>query len=327
MIFAFTPAVSGIERREVTPGAALPQNAIWVDLLKATPEERALVERSLAVSLPSLEEMREIETSSRFYEEGGALYMTVTMIAQADSPQPIADAVTFILARQVLVTLREAEPRPFATYAARLQRTPLIQASGAEVAIGLLETFVARIADIVEALSLDLDRQSRTVFYTDATPRSGERQDLRDVIRALGRDEDIATSARESLVGLARMIRYLSLAFDAESTARPDQRARLRTLRRDIDSLNEYIAFESQKTQFVLNATLGMINIEQNTIIKIFSVVAVVFLPPTLVASIYGMNFEFMPELRWYLGYPWALVVMGLSAFAPWLYFKRKGWL
>ena len=327
MINVYAPGQNGIERHEVGPGGPLPDNPIWIDLVRPTPEERALVERALGVTLPSVEEMREIETSSRFYEDGGALYMTTTVIAHADSPQPVADVVSFILVRHVLVTLREADPRPFQIYSLRFVRTPLMQAGGEEASIGLLETFVDRIADIIEALSLDLDKQSRLVFYTDGKPQGGERQDLRDVIRALGRNEDIATTARESLVGIARMIRYLGLALDSDATRRPDHRARLRTLRRDIDSLNEYIAFESQKIQFVLNATLGMINIEQNAIIKIFSVVAVVFLPPTLVASIYGMNFEFMPELAWYLGYPWALILMGISAILPWLYFKRKGWL
>ncbi|HEY5607352.1 MAG TPA: magnesium transporter CorA family protein [Alphaproteobacteria bacterium] len=327
MINVYAPGPNGIERHELGAGEPLPDNSIWIDLAHPTPEERALVERALGVTLPSVEEMREIETSSRFYEDGGALYMTTTVIAHADSPQPVADVVSFILVRHVLITLREADPRPFQIYSLRFVRTPLMQASGEEAAIGLLETFVDRIADIIEALSLDLDKQSRAVFYTGGKPRGGERQDLRDVIRALGRDEDIGTTARESLVGIARMIRYLGLALDSDATRRPDHRARLRTLRRDIDSLNEYIAFESQKIQFVLNATLGMINIEQNAIIKIFSVVAVVFLPPTLVASIYGMNFEFMPELGWFLGYPWALILMGISAILPWLYFKRKGWL
>jgi len=327
MINVYAPGQTGIERREVGPGGSLPENPVWIDLVRPTLEERALVERALGVTLPSIEEMREIESSSRFYEDGGALYMTTTVIAQADSPQPVADVVSFILVRHVLITLREADPRPFQIYSLRFVRTPLMQATGEEAAIGLMETFVDRIADIIEALSLDLDKQSRVVFYTDGKPQRGEREDLRDVIRALGREEDIGTTARESLVGIARMIRYLGLALDNDAARRPDHRARLRTLRRDIDSLNEYIAFESQKIQFVLNATLGMINIEQNAIIKIFSVVAVVFLPPTLVASIYGMNFEFMPELGWYLGYPWALILMGCSAILPWLYFKRKGWL
>ena len=327
MINVYAPGPNGIEHHQAGSGGSLPDNPIWIDLTRPTPEERALVDRALGITLPSIEEMREIESSSRFYEDGGALYMTTTVIAHADSPQPVADVVSFILVRHVLITLREADPRPFQIYSLRFVRTPLMQASGEEAAIGLLETFVDRIADIIESLSLDLDKQSRAVFYTDGKPQHGEREDLRDVIRALGRDEDIGTTARESLVGIARMIRYLGLALDSDATRRPDHRARLRTLRRDIDSLNEYIAFESQKIQFVLNATLGMINIEQNAIIKIFSVVAVVFLPPTLVASVYGMNFEFMPELNWFLGYPWALILMGVSAILPWLYFKRKGWL
>jgi len=173
MINVYAPGPNGIERHELGAGEPLPDNSIWIDLAHPTPEERALVERALGVTLPSVEEMREIETSSRFYEDGGALYMTTTVIAHADSPQPVADVVSFILVRHVLITLREADPRPFQIYSLRFVRTPLMQASGEEAAIGLLETFVDRIADIIEALSLDLDKQSRAVFYTGGKPRGG----------------------------------------------------------------------------------------------------------------------------------------------------------
>ena len=271
--------------------------------------------------------MREIETSSRFYAEGDALFMAATIMAQSETPAPIGDAISFILVRHVLVTLREVEPRPFATYALRLARTPLMQASGEEVAVGLMETLIDRAADVLEALSVDLDRIERTIFETEQPGRRVTSQDLRGVIRALGRDEELTSTARESLLGIQRMIRYLALALESDATRRPDHRARLRTLRRDIDSLNEHIAFESQKIGFVMNATLGLINIDQNNIIKIFSVVAVVLMPPTLIASIYGMNFKFMPELQWDFGYPAVLILMGISAILPYLYFRRKGWL
>jgi magnesium transporter len=328
MIFAYLPGPSGIERREIAPGAALPDNAVWLDLFRPTADERALVERKLGIALPSFERIREIETSSRFYEDGGALYMASTVMAQADTAAPVSDVVSFILVRHVLVTLREVEPRPFAIYALRLARTPLMQASGEEAAVGLLEQLIDRIADVIESISLDLDRLARVIFEADQPGHKRVTgQDLRNVIRALGRDEELTASVRESLLGIQRIIRYLALAFEADAARRPDLRARLRTLRRDIDSLNEAMSFESQKIGFVLNATLGQINIDQNNIIKIFSVVSVVLMPPTLVASIYGMNFHFMPELSWHFGYPAALILMGVSAIVPYLYFRRKGWL
>jgi magnesium transporter len=224
--------------------------------------------------------------------------------------------------------VRYYESKAIPLFAQRLLRQPNLQCE--DVLLGLLEALVNRIADILEKLSVDLDSVSRLIFEErpgTERRRAGERRDLQVVLKLLGRNEDLASTARESLMGLNRMVRFL-LNLTEEEALRfgKERKARLKTLTRDIDSLNEHAAFELHKVNFLLDATLGMINIEQNRIIKLFSVAAVVFLPPTLIASVYGMNFDVMPELKWVFGYPAALVAMVLSAVLPYWYFKNKGW-
>ena len=326
MLYVFTRRQGLIERRERLEGQDLPPGALWYDLYEPTAEERALVEAALAVSLPSREEMKEIEPSSRLYVEGEAVYMTATILNRADDPNPSADPITFVLARQSLVTLRHVDPRPVAAYAARLARQPAAVAGAEDALMGLLEAFIDRFADILERVSLDLDQTSRSIF--DASPsRPGGERDLQAVLKTLARNDDLASTTRESLLSISRVISFLGAVIDGwPKKEAKDLRIRLKSASRDIASLAEHAGFETSKINFLLNATLGMINIEQNRIIKLFSVAAVVFLPPTLVASLYGMNFRHMPELDWAYGYPMAIGLMILSAVVPYLFFKAKGW-
>lgn len=333
MLRAYTPVPGGVERHELAPGQPVPAKTVWLDLDHPDAAERAAIEAYLALKLPTPEEMQEIEPSSRLYVEDDAIYLTATFLAHADDPNPTASPITFILKRHILVTLRYTSPRPFETYAQRLMnvRSPVVCNSGEEALIGLIESVVDRIADILERVSNELDAMGRQIFDDRKSTqgrRTAERRDLRAVLRSLARSEDLTATARESLLGLMRLIRFF------ETSAQPnvgpedrDHRERLRELTRDITTLGEHAGFELQKINFTLDATLGVINIEQNGIIKIFSVAAVVFLPPTLVASIYGMNFRNIPELDWVFGYPMALGLMVLSAIGPYFYFKRRGWL
>lgn len=328
MLSAYVVRNGSVASADVSLASALPQQALWVDTLAPTPAEIALVETSLGLHLPTHEEMREIEPSNRLYVENGAIFMTATVIVRADEPNPSNDVITFILSKGVLITVRHYESKAIPLFAQRLLRQPGAQCEDA--LLGLLEALVNRIADILERLSVDLDSVSRLIFGErpgTEKRRAGERRDLQIVLKMLGRNEDLASTARESLMGLNRMARFL-LNLTEEEALRfgKDRKARLKTLTRDVDSLNEYVAFELQKVMFLLDATLGMISIEQNRIIKLFSVAAVVFLPPTLIASVYGMNFDAMPELKWTFGYPAALVAMAMSAVLPYWYFKRKGW-
>src|SRR5262249_8501767 len=315
-----------IERTEIPKGTPLPSDAVWLDIVQPTPEERAAVEAAHRLTLPTAEEVREIEPSDRFYSEGVARFMTATILVHADAPLPQRASLTFILTGRTLITLRYVEPRPVATFAQKLLRGQEMCASGEEALVGLLESFIDRIADILEKIGQDLDQVSQTIF-AEAPSRGPqrERRDLQAVIRTLGRNDDLVSTIRESLLSLTRVISFLTATLSAIGDK--PLKARLKSARNDIVSLNEHAAFESHTINFHLDATLGLINIEQNGIIKIFSVVAVVFLPPTLVASIYGMNFDVMPELHWLNGYPLALGLMVLSAVVPLIYFRRKGWL
>ena len=308
---------------EVAPDGPLPAEAVWIDLLAPTREEERRVEALLGVEVPTHEEMQEIEVSSRLYEENGALYMTATVLCKAQSERPETAAISFILAGDRLVTVRYAEPQPFALFAARCQRAPGAHTRGDAVLAGLLDALIDRIADILEHIGREVDDISHEIFELSAKPGRG---DFQGILRRLGLRGDLTSKVRESLVSVGRLLMFLTQASTAQKLAK-NLRDRLRTMSRDVRSLTDHVSFLSSKINFLLDATLGMINIEQNAIIKIFSVVAVVFLPPTLIASIYGMNFAYMPELEWALGYPWALLLMLASAITPYLYFRRRGWL
>ncbi len=300
--------------------AALSPAAVWVDLLEPAPEEEAAVERILGIAVPTREEMEEIEASSRLYRDGDTLYLTTPVVTNADSDDPQSTAVTFILGARSTVTVRYGNPQSFANFASRAGRQRGFAITGDAVLLGLLETITDRLADVLERIGGDLDALSRRIFRpTDAA------SDLQALLRAIGCHGDLTSKVRDSLLGIGRVVSFLGI--DNERLPHKDTRQRLKTVTRDVRSLNEHAAFLSTKIGFLQDATLGMISIQQNNIIKIFSVVAVVFLPPTLIASIYGMNFDRMPELSWPYGYAFALGLMVVSAILPYLYFKRRGWL
>jgi magnesium transporter len=312
-----------LEAVELTgPELQLPARTVWLDLYQPAEAEEDAVERALGVDVPTREEMKEIEASSRLYREDDALFMTATLVTNADTETPESSALTFILAGDRLVTVRYADPLPFRAYAAYALKHPRTCGDGYAIFVGLLEAIVDRIADVLEVAGADLDRLSREVFSRSGAQAS---RDFHKVLSRLGRAGDLASKVRESLVSLGRLLAFA--VQGAQSSGRKAGSARLKTVGRDIASLSDYASFLNNKIGFLLDATLGMINIEQNAIIKIFSVAAVAFLPPTLIASIYGMNFAQMPELGWPLGYPLALALMVVSALLPYLYFKRRGWL
>jgi magnesium transporter len=300
---------------------------VWIDLLNPTREEDRVAEQALSISVPTPEEMAEIEASSRLYQEGGAHYMTAVILHQPvqDNLPPGATPVTFILAGHRLVTVRNAEPRAFKMFVGRAQKKDAACMSGAAVLTGLLEAIIDREADRVERIQAEVDKLSQTVFAVKGGQRT--RAGRFDVnIRTIGREGELTSKSRESLLTLHRLLTYLSHVM----TERGDDkalRARIKTASRDVQSLADHVGYLSAKITFLLDATLGMINNEQNTIIKTFSVLAVALMPPTLVGTIYGMNFANMPELSWGWGYAWALFLMVLSAVLPWVYFKHKGWL
>lgn len=297
----------------------------WIDMLHPSAEEEARVEALLGIEVPTREEMREIEHSSRFYQEKGASYITTTLVTKADSEQPETHAVTFILTAGPLVTVRYSEPQSFQNYIARHERYGKCH-NGICVMLGLVEAIVDRVADILENCGREIDGMSGTLFRPTAVASSvGSQINFQDMLKRVGHQGDLISKTRESLVGLTRACGYSFPLMGAKS--RSTEARRTETILKDLASLSDHASFLSNKITFLLDTTLGMIGIQQNATIKIFSVAAVVFLPPTLIASIYGMNFQHMPELGFRFGYPGAVSIMLLSAYLPYRYFKKKGWL
>jgi magnesium transporter len=317
------------------PIGVFPDGTVWVDLLDPTAEEQAFIASSFGLTLPSVEEMREIETSSRLYVEDDAIFMTTSVIFQADTDRPDQCDLTFILARRAMLTVRYAQPRSIPTFAARANKQPELLASPEDALLGILDAVVDRVADVLEMVGGRMDRLARRIFFARLqdkpqsararSKRTEETADLQEVLREIGRAGDLTHKIRDTLSGMDRLAAFLATATTGRFTK--DNKSALKTLQRDVRSLTEHVGFLSQEANFLLDATLGLVNLEQNRIIKVFSVASVAFLPPTLVGTVYGMNFQHMPELGWTLGYPWALMLMVLSGVLPLVYFRWRNWL
>ena len=322
MLSVYVPQDGMLGRVPVEPGERPPENAVWIDLVSPTVQEDKVVEQLLGVAVPTREEMQEIEVSSRLYVEHGARYMTATLMCQSDTATPKTTAVTFILASHRLVTVRYDEPRPFAIVEHKLGRACSPKIAGDTVLMDLLDAVIDRSADILERIGAEIDQVSHTIFEpeADATPSYNE------VLKALGRKGDLTSKVRESLVSIGRVLLFLANEAETMKWAK-DMRTQVQSMQRDVVSLTDHASYIGNKVTFLLDAMLGVVNIQQNAIIKIFSVAAVVLMPPTLVASIYGMNFKHMPELDFEYGYPLAIGIMILAAVLPYMWFKWKKWL
>src|SRR6186713_678731 len=314
MLTVYIPQGTSLERQTVSSGS-LPDEAVWIDLISPTVSEDKMVEELVGVAVPTREEMQEIEVSSRLYVENGARYMTATLMCQSDTATPKTTAVTFILAGHKLVTVRYDEPKPFALITNKLARACAPTVSGESIMMDLLDAVIDRAADILERAGADIDRASHDIFEPEGR-RTDRTITYRYILRAIGRKGDLTSKVRESLVSIGRLLLYLANEADSMKWAK-DTRAQLRGMQRDVHSLSDHAAYLSNKITFLLDAMLGVVNLEQNNIIKLFSVVAVIFMPPTLIASIYGMNFKMMPELQWEYGYYLAIVVMIAAAIGP----------
>ncbi len=313
-----------LELQEVpADNPALIKEAIWIDLLSPTKEEEALVEKYLGQGIPSREEMVQIELSSRLYKEHGTLFMTATIIAQSVSPDPKIDPVTFVLTQNQLITIRYINPQAFRLFTSQLQKLDTRDHDATTLLLGLLDATVDRLADILELVGHRLDDYSKTIFRPQN--HTTEKLDYQLLMQRIGANGDLNTKARESLITFNRLVTFFGQS--TSSVLNNEVHLRLTTLSKDIVSLSDHSTFLSSKVNFLLDATLGMVNIEQNNIIKIFSVAAVIFLPPTLIASIYGMNFHMMPELSWKFGYIFAIGLIVFAAWLPYKYFKHKKWL
>jgi magnesium transporter len=326
MLAIFAPVDAALKKTGGLALDALPENAVWIDLVSPTVEEDRAVERLAGIAVPTREDMQEIEISSRLYIENGARYMTATLMCAADSDSPRVSPITFILAKHRLVTVRYDSPKPFLLVENKLARGVAPGTTGEMVLLELLDAVIDRCADILERAGADVDAVSREIFEPDPALRTGHAKRYSDILITIGRKGDLVSKVRESLVSIGRLVTFVTAETDGVKWSK-DMRAQLKTMQRDVGSLTDHASYLSNKITFVLDAMLGVVNLEQNNIIKLFSVMAVVLMPPTLIASIYGMNFKIMPELEWQHGYPMALLMMLCAAVGPYMFFKWKKWL
>ena len=297
----------------------LPAGVIWLDLIDPRPDEDSAVETALGLSIPTRAEMAELEASSRLYREDGATYLTADIIHNGDTDLPTVDPVTFILTPGPLVTIRYFDPKPFALLIEKLERQPHLCVSGPALFLELMEAIVDRASDILSVNAARVDGVANHVFS------QGKTVGFQKLITQLGRAHIVNARIEQSLAGLARIFVYV--ASDERIEPVPEAREHLRSLSGDAASLIVHNQAVAQGINFQLSAALGLINIEQSSIVKVFSLVTVCLMPPTLIGAIYGMNFEHMPELRWIQGYPLAILAMLISGLSPLIWFRRKGWL
>ncbi|MFN9541808.1 MAG: magnesium transporter CorA family protein [Alphaproteobacteria bacterium] len=300
----------------------IPSDSVWVDVFDPTFQEREAIRSFLGVDTPTRDDLDEIAISSRRDLEDNAVFMTALILSGTETPDPQCRAASFILAGDRLLTVRYSEPQPFNTFANRAERQAHAWTKGELVLAGLLEAVIDRTADVLEKVGNEVDVVSKQVFSSNANDAS---KDYQKILLRLGAKNDLTSKARESLISLGRLLAFLSQAMDQRQSK--DIKGRIKVMTRDVQSLSDHTTYLSNKITFLLDAILGVVNIEQSRIIRILSVAATVFLPPTLLASIWGMNFKVMPELEWSLGYGLALVSIALSAVVPYLLFRWRKWL
>jgi len=325
VITAYCSNCQSIEIRDLSQGAAFPEDVVWIDMVEPTREEELYVEKVLGIEVPTRDDLKDIEPSARLYVENDAVFMTASLVWKAETEAPTLTDVAFILAGNRLVTIRYAHPKSFALFIAALHRVPENWRSGAALLAKLLETIVDRTAEILELSVSRIDILSMHVFGERARKVRKPSNYLEEKLRDIAGHHRMISKVRDSLGSLSRLLTF----FYTIPAIQQDREAKelCRTVSRDIQSLSEHASFIAGNITFLLDASLGLINIEQNSIIKIFSIASVVFLPPTLVASVYGMNFQVMPELTWVAGYPYSLALMVISAVVPFFFFRWKGWL
>ncbi len=325
MLRLFGPDCSSMPIDPASPGT-LPSRAIWVDLLNPTKEEEGIAEQLIGFNIPTREDMLEIEPSSRLYERNGVTVMTFWALHGTTEKKPGIDPISLMLTEKQLVTIRYVDPTSFVNFAGHLGAEPEVAQDPMTVTVRLMDAVVDRLADALESATAELEGLSERIFDRELVKsrRRPEKHYERLMLR-IGATQRLLAKIRESAVSVSRLLGFLG----SSDRITPDSiHARhLKSLLGDAKALNDHSDFVAENLNFLLDASLGMISLEQNFVMKLFSVFAVVFMPPTLIAGIYGMNFEHMPELKWIYGYPmsWALILV--SAIVPLWIARRKGWL
>lgn len=328
MITAYHRTEHGVHHMSLSAGAPLPSTTIWVDLNNATAEEIAQTAHLLHVKIPPLQELRLLEQTHQLYSEKDALHMVVPLIVRSQSDSPTAASLHFILTGSTLVTLREGESKAFQNFVEAIVKKPSLLSGSHQAFAGLVIAIINRMADLAEIVAHDMDEVSHLVFQESLqrskAPGRGKPDSWRKVLQGLGRTARLNHRLITSLSSFERMLAFVS---DAKTGRLPEtERDQMLLLSHDIRRLLDQANASVNEATFLLDAIASAISIEQNNVIKIFSMVSVVLMPPTMVASIYGMNFAHMPELGWMLGYPIALILMIVSGILPLWWFKKNGW-
>ena len=305
----------------------IPPAATWIDLEEPTREEEHLVEQAIGHNVPTQLELAEIEPSSRLFERDGALYMTMSALYGVTDGKPATTPIGFVLAENRLVTVRYATPRPVLLFAEHVRREPELARDAVTVLVRLLDAIIDRLADELELSGSEIEKISGHIFHRELAEKRIPETRLRALLTRIGRAQTLVAKIRETGVSTGRLLSFLGASSVMNDEGNAAARSHLASLTTDATSLVDHSGFLGDNLIFLLDAALGLISVEQNAGMKLFSWVALVFLPPTLVAGIYGMNFEYMPELKWLGGYPWALILMLASAVGPLWYFKRRGWI
>lgn len=325
MITIFRKEGGAIISSELASKDEIPASTIWIDVINPNMEEESNLESKLGIDIPTGEEIWKNHVLNRLYTENGVSYMTAAIITKGAAPYPQTSSVTFIVCPQYLLTIRSIAPNSFANFTKRLLSHPGSFPTGYDVLEGLMEEVITRVAHNSELVIEDLDVLSHKIFISgsDANDDKSASQMMKEVLLTLGTCTDLNSKINESLHSISRMLWFFK---DIKGISN-DVSSGIGVLISDAKALSQQTAFLSAKITFQLDATLGMINVEQNLIMKIVSMVTVFFLPPTLISSVYGMNFRSMPELSWQFGYPMAVLMIFAVAIAPYMYFKKKGWL
>ncbi|MFC7535959.1 magnesium transporter CorA family protein [Sphingomonas sp. GCM10030256] len=326
MLRTYGPTCDG-ELADASHLSALPEGATWIDLEEPTRAEEQLVERALGIAIPTRDDLVEIEPSSRLYEKDGALYMTLATLRGVEEGQPTVEPIGFVVAGNRLVTVRYATPKPVRIFAQHARHETALVSNALTVLERLLDAIIDRLADELEAVAAEIEAISLCVFAKDLDERRIPARQLTALLTRIGRSQSLLTRIRETAVSATRFLNFL---LGTERLHQPDcngTRDHLISLQTDAAALTEHSAFLANNLSFLLDAALGLISVEQNAAMKLFSWAALVFLPPTLIAGIYGMNFTHMPELDWLYGYPAALTLIAISAVVPLWVLKKRGWI
>ena len=305
----------------------IPPGATWIDLEEPTRDEEKLVEHCIGLNVPTQEEMAEIEPSSRLFERDGVLFMTMSALRGVVEGRPTTTPISFVFTGERLVTVRYATPKPLLAFADHVRREPELARDASTVLVRLLDAIIDRLADELEGLGSEIETLSDQIFRENDDARRIPADRLTALLTRIGRAQTLLAKIRYSAVSTNRLLGFLGASSRMHEEANANPRNHLSSLSTDVGSLIDHSSFLGDNLTFLLDASLGLISVEQNAAMKLFSWAALVFLPPTLVAGIYGMNFEYMPELKWLHGYTWALVLMLASAVLPLWYFKRRGWI